>query len=84
MKLNAIVLYLSVALVVVWMLMKYKSEGYSKDDLDAYIIEKEVLDPGVVRDMASTLTTDREKLDQFYTLAGQDDRFGLFKMTAEF
>ena len=87
MKLNHIILSLSLVIVIIWMIMKYRSEGYEKSDkdaIDSYIIEQKVLDPNVVKDMASKLTTDQAALDEFHNLATQDDRLGLFKLIAEF
>lgn len=83
-KLNTIVMYVSVVLVITWILMMYKrAEGYDMSEVDAYIIKQNVLDPNVIRKMASKHVSDQKKLDMLYTLATKDDRLGLFKLTAE-
>lgn len=87
MKLNHVILSLSIAIVIVWIMMRYNNEQYEtsdKDALDNYIIDQEKLDPTVVKEMASKLTSDMEILDKFHDLASRDDRLGLFKLTAEF
>lgn len=87
MKVNHIILYISIAIVIIWVMMKCKSEGYEEADkeaLDAYIIEQEKLELDVIMEMASKLTSDEKKLEDFRTFTIQDDRMGLFKLTSEF
>jgi len=81
-------LFVSIIIIAAWLLMRrYRKERYEisdRDAIDSYITNQEKLDPEVVKEMATKLTTDEVILSKFYTLASADDRLGLFKLTSEF
>ena len=85
---NRLLLFVSIIIIAAWLLMRrYRKERYEisdRDAIDSYITNQEKLDPEVVKEMATKLTTDEVILSKFYTLASADDRLGLFKLTSEF
>jgi len=86
MKLNKLLLTVSIIIIIIWLGMKYRRELYEESDkkaFDDYIINTEKLDPQVVKDMVAKVTTDVTLQSKFYNAAQVDDRVTIIELSAE-
>ena len=86
MKLNRLLLTLSIIIIIIWLSMKYRRELYEEADnkaLDDYIIDSDKVDPDTIKTMVEKLTTDQVILSKFYSAAQVDDRVTLINLTMD-
>ena len=86
MKLNRLLLTVSIIIIIIWLGMKYRREFYEESDkkaFDDYIMNTEKLDPQVVKDMVAKVTTDVTLQYKFYNAAQVDDRVTIIKLSTE-
>ena len=86
MKLNRLLLTVSIIIIVIWLGMKYRRELYEESDkkaFDDYIMNTEKLDPQVVKDMVAKVTTDVTLQSKFYSSAQLDDRVTMIELSTE-
>ena len=86
MKVNKLLLTVSIIIIIIWLGMKYRREFYEESDkkaFDDYIMNTEKLDPQVVKDMVAKVTTDVTLQYKFYNAAQVDDRVTIIKLSTE-
>jgi hypothetical protein len=86
MKLNRLLLTLSIIIIIIWLSMKHRRELYEEADkkaLDDYLIDSDKVDPEVIKTMVEKLTTDQVLLSKFYSAAQRDDRVTLINLTED-
>lgn len=86
MKLNKLLLTVSIIIIIIWLGMKYRRELYEESDkkaFDDYIMNTEKLDPQVVKDMVAKVTTDVTLQSKFYSAAQVDDRVTIIELSTE-
>lgn len=86
MKLNRLLLTVSIIIIIIWLGMKYRRELYEESDkkaFDDYIMNTEKLDPQVVKDMVAKITTDVSLQSKFYNAAQVEDRVTIIELSTE-
>ena len=86
MKLNRLLLTLSIIIIIIWLSMKHRRELYEEADkkaLDDYLIDSDKVDPDTIKIMVEKLTTDQVLMSKFYSAAQVDDRVTLINLSMD-